>query len=307
LADSGPSIAASRSVARPSAGIALHRYLPATLLLAPILAFLLAFYVIPFGVMLGESMSAWSNDPPEVQETTPTLYQYEKTWQRSRTSKAIVRTFRISLISVALTFLLSYPITLMMLRVGARLRSGILLLTFISLAASLIVRNYSWLVVLADQGLINNVLVGLGIFPRPQRLTYNEWAIIVALVHYCMPFMILPIYGALLRIPGSLWEAPRTLGAGSWTALRTVILPLSMPGVFGGTTLCFAVCASAFVTPLMLGSPSTAMVSQVAAEQLLVQLNFSWGSAIIFTLTTLTFLLVFVYALIVRRILKIDV
>jgi len=303
LADHGSAI----TVTRGAAGHDLQRYLPAALLLGPLMAFLLAFYVIPFGVLLGESVSAWSNDPPAVQETVPNLYQYEKTWESSRTSRAIVRTFRISLIAVALTFLLSYPIALMMLRVGPRLRSAILMLTFISLAASLIVRNYSWLVVLADQGPINNILVWLGIFSRPQRLTYNEWAIIVALVHYCMPFMILPVYGALLRIPASQWEAPRTLGAGNWTTLGTVILPLSVPGVFGGTTLCFAVCASAFVTPLMLGSPSTAMVSQVAAEQLLVQLNFSWGSAIIFTLTALTFLLVFAYALIVRKILKVDV
>ena len=307
MADSGSAIATNGSVVGRAAGNDLRRYLPATLLLGPLLVFLLAFYVIPFGVMLEESVSAWSNDPPEIQETVPTLYQYEKTWDSSRTSRAIARTFRISLIAVVITFLLSYPVALMMLRVGPGLRSAILLLTFISLAASLIVRNYSWLVVLADQGPVNNILVGLGMFPRPQRLTYNEGAIVVALVHYCMPFMILPIYGAVLRIPQSQWEAPRTLGAGNWTALRTVILPLSMPGIFGGTTLCFAICASAFVTPLMLGSPSTAMVSQVAAEQLLVQLNFSWGSAIIFTLTALTFLLVFAYALIVRKILRIDV
>lgn len=297
----------SGSVASRPPASDLRRFLPATLLLGPLLAFLLAFYVIPFGVLLEESVGAWSNDPPEVQEAAPSLYQYKKTWDRSRSTKAIARTFRISLISVALTFLLSYPIALLMLRLGPRMQSAILMLTFISLAASLIVRNYSWLVVLADQGPINNILVWTGLFERPQRLIYNEWAIIVALVHYSMPFMILPVYGALLRIPASQWEAPRTLGAGSWTTLGTVILPLSMPGIFGGTTLCFAVCASAFVTPLMLGSPSTAMVSQVAAEQLLVQLNFSWGSAIIFTLTALTFLLVFVYAIIVRKILKVDV
>lgn len=297
----------SGSVASRQPASDLRRFLPAALLLGPLLGFLLAFYVIPFGVLLGESVGAWSNDPPGVQEAAPSLYQYKKTWDRSRSTKAITRTFRISLISVALTFLLSYPIALMMLRLGPRMQSAILMLTFISLAASLIVRNYSWLVVLADQGPINNLLVWTGLFERPQRLIYNEWAIIVALVHYSMPFMILPVYGALLRIPSSQWEAPRTLGAGNWTTLGTVILPLSMPGIFGGTTLCFAVCASAFVTPLMLGSPSTAMVSQVAAEQLLVQLNFSWGSAIIFTLTVLTFLLVFIYAIIVRKILKVDV
>jgi ABC-type spermidine/putrescine transport system permease subunit I len=281
--------------------------MPAALLLGPLLAFLLAFYVIPFGVMFGESVGAWSNDPPEVQEAVPTIYQYVKTFEGARTTRSLIRTFRISLISVVITFLLSYPITLMMLRLGPRLRSTILMVTFISLAASLVIRNYSWLVVLADQGPINVILVWLGVFSRSQRLIYNEGAIIVALVHYCMPFMILPIYGALLRIPESQWEAPRTLGAGNMTTLTTVVLPLSMPGIFGGTTLCFAICASAFVTPLMLGSPSTAMVSQVAAEQLLVQLNFPLGSAIIFTLTALTFLLVFGYALIVRKVLKVDV
>lgn len=300
-------MAATGSLARRPAGGRLRRYVPAALLLGPLLAFLLAFYVIPFGIMFEESVSAWSEDPPEVQEAVPTSYQYGKTLERSRTSRALTRTFRISLISVAITFLLSYPIALLMLRLGPRLLSAILIVTFISLAASLIVRNYGWLVVLADQGPVNNLLVGLGIFERPQRLVYNEWAIIVALVHYCMPFMILPIYGALLRIPESQWESPRTLGAGNWTTLFTVVFPLSVPGVFGGTTLCFAICASAFVTPLMLGSPSTAMVSQVAAEQLLVQLNFPWGSAIIFTLIALTFLLVFGYALIVRKVLKVDV
>ena len=285
----------------------LGRYGPAALLIAPLIVFLVAFYVVPFGVMLEESFGAWSNDPPEVRESVPTLYQYEKTFESERTMRALYRTFEISLISVGLTFLVSYPVALLMLRLSPALRTAVLLVTFISLASSLIVRNYGWLVVLADQGPVNNVLVALGVFSRPQRLVYSEGAIIVALVHYCMPFMILPIYGALLRIPASLSEASRTLGAGSWTTLRTVVLPLSMPGIFGGTTLCFAICASAFVTPLMLGSPGTAMASQVAAEQLLTQLNFAWGSAIIFTLTAATFALVLLYAVLVKRILKVDV
>lgn len=307
MVDHSPSAAAVQRLSGPKFLGDLKRYVPAATLLAPLLIFLLAFYIIPFGVMLGESVSAWSEDPDAVKEAVPTLYQYEKTWDRSRTSRAIIRTFRISFLSVAITFLISYPVTLMMLKMGPKLRSSTLIIAFISLAASLVVRNYSWLIVLADQGPINNLLVAVGLFERPQRLSYNEGAIIVALVHYCMPFMMLPIYGALLNIPRSQWEVARILGADSWTTLRTVILPLSAPGIFGGTTLCFAICASAFVTPLLLGSPSTAMISQVAAEQLLVQLNFAWGSAIIFTLTGLTFLLVFTYALVVRKVLRIDV
>jgi len=290
-----------------AAGQTLREAMPGILLVLPLVLFLLAFYVIPFAAMLRESFGTWSGDPDSVRGAEWTLYQYRKLFDSARTLRALWRTFEISLISVALTFLLSYPVALLMLRLGPGLRSTLLTVTFISLAASLIVRNYGWLVVLADQGPVNNLLVGLGIFERPQRLVYNRWATIVGLVHYCMPFMILPIYGALLRIPGSQWDSARILGAGEWTTLRTVVVPLSMPGIFGGTTLSFAICASAFVTPLMLGSPSTAMISQVAAEQLLIQLNFPFGSALIFTLTFFMFALVFTYALIVRKVLRIHV
>ena len=284
-----------------------RQYLPAAVMLGPLVVFLIAFYIVPFGVMLEESLQWWQGDTPPAGADAMTLHQYEKTFESSRSSRAIIRTLRISAFSVLFSFLLSYPVALLLLRVGRQLRSAILLITFISLAASLIVRNYGWLVVLADQGPVNNILVWLGVFDYPQRMVYNEWAIVIALVHYSLPFMILPIYGSLLRIPASHWEAPRTLGAGVWRSLGTVILPLSMPGIFGGTMLSFAVCMSAFVTPLMLGSPSTAMVSQVAAEQLLVQLNFAWGSAIIFVLTAVTFVIVLIYALLVRRVMRVHV
>lgn len=285
----------------------LREMAPGLLMLLPLLVFLLAFYVIPFGSMVRGSFGAWSGDPEQVRAATWTLHQYQRLLDSPRTLRALWRTFEISLIAVAITFVLSYPVALLMLRLGPAMRSALLIVVFISLASSLIVRNYGWLVVLADQGPVNRVMLWLGLFERPQRLVYNQTAVIVALVHYCMPFMILPIYGALLRIPASLRESARILGAGQWTTLRTVVLPLSMPGVFGGTTLCFAICASAFVTPLMLGSPRTSMMSQVAAEQLLVQLNFAYGSAMIFALTVLMFALVLAYALILRKVLRINV
>lgn len=280
---------------------------PAALMILPLLIFLVVFYAFPFAEMLVESLRPWSNDPEEVRSAGLSLYQYEKVFNSARIMRALSRTFEISFIAVFITFLISYPIALLMLWLKPKICAAFLIIIFVSLAASLIVRNYGWLVVLADQGPVNNIMVALGFFEHSKRLVYNEWAIIMALVHYSMPFMILPIYGSLLRIPDSQWEVPLTLGANTWTALRTVILPLSAPGIFGGTTLCFAVCASAFVTPLMLGSPATSMISQVAAEQLLIQLNFPLGSAIIFVLTAITFLLILIYALFVRKVLRVDV
>lgn len=272
------------------------------LLIAPALIFLAVFYLVPLGYMVEESLSSSVADPdPRVGLS---LYQFERVWASGRSWRALERTVRISAISTFITLLIAYPIALYLLQVGARLRTGILITVFVSLASSLIVRNYGWLVTLADAGPVNQLLMAVGLTEEPLRLVYSEGATIVALVHYALPFMILPIYGALTRIPPSFAEAAQSLGAGPWRALFGTVVPLSMPGIFGGTTLTFAICMSAFVTPLMLGSPATAMISQVAAEQFLVQLNFPFGSAMIVALTVVTFGILLAYTLVVRAVFR---
>jgi ABC-type spermidine/putrescine transport system permease subunit I len=263
------------------------------------------FYAAPFVHLAQESFTSWEGE--DTPRTEPTLHYYAKTFSSSRSLRAFARTFRISIISTIIALIICFPIALMLIRAGPKVRSGVLLVIFISLASSLIVRNYGWLVVLSDQGPLNALLVGLGLTDRGIRMVYSEGATIVALVHYVMPFMILPIYGSLLRIPDSYAEASVSLGAGPWSTLRRIVFPLAMPGIFGGTILSFAICMSAFVTPLMLGSPATAMMSQVAAEQLLVQQNFPQGSAMVVILTVSTFAVVLVYGLIIRKVFKANV
>jgi ABC-type spermidine/putrescine transport system permease subunit I len=270
------------------------------LLIAPLAVFLLLAYAFPVAGMLLESVR-----PREGGALS--LEQYTWVLNSPRTMRAFWRTLNLSVWATVITLAISFPVALLMLRSGPRLKAALLFITFVSLAASLLVRNYGWLVMLADQGPLNRLLMAIGIWDTPQRLVYSEGAILVALVHYALPFMILPIYGALQRIPPSLMEAPASLGASGWAVFQTVVLPLAMPGVFGGTVLAFAVCMSAFVTPLMLGSPSTSMLSQVAADQMLVTLDFARGSAMITLLTVTTFAVVFIYALLLRRVLRIDV
>lgn len=274
------------------------------LMLAPLLIFLSAFYIVPFANLVGQSLSYSSADAGG---QGLTLHQYIQTYESGRTFRAIIRTFKISVLAVVITLLISYPLGLFLLRSGRKTRTVILLITFVSLASSLIVRNYGWVVVLADGGFINSALQSLGLTDGPVRLIFSEGAVIVGLVHFSIPFMVLPIYGSLLRIPVSLREASLSLSGNEWRTFAKITLPLSLPGVFGGTMLTFAVCMSAYVTPLMLGSPSTAMISQVAAEQLLVHLNFPLGSAIIVTLTVLTFLLVACYSLILRKVFRAEI
>jgi putative spermidine/putrescine transport system permease protein len=274
-------------------------------LLSPLLLFLAIFYVVPFANLIQESFRFTSLDG-QVSDSL-TLHQYIKTLSSSRIARVMERTFSMSVLTVVITLLLSYPIALLMLRTKSTLRTIILLVIFISLASSLIVRNYGWVVVLSDKGALNAFLQAIGLIQEPLRMMYSKVAIVIALVHFSIPFMVLPIYGSLLRQPRSLSEASLSLGGNSWQTFRKITLPLSLPGVFGGTVLTFALCMSAYVTPLMLGSPSSSMISQVAAEQLLVQLDFPYGSAIIVTLTVLTFILVAFYATILRRVFRADV
>lgn len=286
-------------------GIESRRRLIGLALLAPALVFLIAFFVVPMGYMVEESLHPWKGDGGNEAELS--VEQYRKVAGAGRTLRSFERTLRIAAISTAITFVVSYPIALMLLWANRRLRTSLLVIIFLSLASSLIVRNYGWLVTLAEAGPLSKLLVAIGAIEAPIRLTFSESAIIIALVHYAMPFMILPIYASLLRIPSSLGEAARSLGAPPWRALASVVVPLSMPGIFGGTMLTFALCMSAFVTPLLLGSPANSMISQVAAEQFLVQLNFPYGSAIIIALTLVTFAIVAAYTFAVRKVFRIHV
>jgi len=281
------------------------RWSTGLVLVAPALAFLVVFYLVPLGYMVEESLHPWQGDGGD--PAAWSLEQYRKAAESGRAVRALERTVRISTIATVLTLAVSYPIALLLRRAGRRTRTAVLSIVFVSLASSLLVRNYGWLVTLADTGPLNRLLLAAGLAEKPVRMVYSEGATIVALVHYAMPFMILPVFASLLRIPASLAEAAQSLGAGPLRVLANVVLPLSMPGVFGGTMLTFAICMSAFVTPLMLGSPSTAMISQVASEQFLVQLNFPRGSALIVALTVVTFAIVAAYALIVRHVFRVDV
>jgi putative spermidine/putrescine transport system permease protein len=274
-------------------------------LVVPAVVFLLVFYVLPLGYMVEESLHPWKGEGGD--ESVLSLEQYGKIARGGRTVRVLERTVRVSAVSTAITLALAYPVALLLLWAGRRTRTWVLVAVFLSLASSLIVRNYGWLVTLAEAGPLNKLAVAIGLIEAPLRLTFSETAIVIALVHYCLPFMILPIYASLLRIPDSLTEAAQSLGANHARAVAGVLVPLSMPGIYGGTMLTFAICMSAFVTPLLLGSPANSMISQVAAEQFLVQLNFPYGSAIIVALTVLTFAIVAIYTLLVRRVFRLHV
>jgi putative spermidine/putrescine transport system permease protein len=186
-------------------------------------------------------------------------------------------------ITAAACLVLAYPTALHLARTQSRWR-GLLYAGVLSpLLTGVVIRCFGWIVLLANQGLVNDALrlIGLG----PFRLMYSPVGVIIALVHVFLPFMILPIMNAISGIDPRLEEAARTLGASRLQVFRRVILPLSMPGVQSGVILVFVLAASAYVIPMLLGGGRVQTMATVMVQQLLGGFLWPFGAALALVLS----------------------
>jgi spermidine/putrescine transport system permease protein len=171
----------------------------------------------------------------------------------------------------------------------------LLLLLMLPFWISYIIRTMSWINILGTSGIINVGLQWLGITDEPLKMLYNQWTVIIGLVHFLLPFMILNIYVSLDGIDRNLSEAARSLGCTGWQAFREVTLPLSLPGLAAGALLCFVLGAGTYITPLVLGGPTDAMFANLVFEAIITQLNWPLGSALSLVLLVLLGTVVAVY------------
>ena len=170
------------------------------------------------------------------------------------------RTLRLGLITTVICVVLGYPLAYWLARARPRLQTLGLFLLIMPLMVSAVIRVFGWIVILGRKGLVNQVLLALGL--DPVKLLYTETAVVIGLVNIFMPFMVLPLMAAIERIPRNLEEAARNLGANAWQTFRRTILPLSLPGLISGCLLVYAESISAFVTPALMGSSRERMVGQ---------------------------------------------
>jgi spermidine/putrescine transport system permease protein len=140
---------------------------------------------------------------------------------------------------------------------------------------------------LRDTGLINTLLLKLGIIHAPLPLLYNDAAVLLGLVYGYLPFMVLPIYATLERMDPALAEAAADLGAGPFTTIMRVIVPLSVPGIVAGSVLVFIPCLGAFLTPDLLGGGRTVLVGNLVQNQFTTARDWPFGSAVSIALMVL--------------------
>lgn len=188
------------------------------------------------------------------------------------------RSVWIAAAAAALCVLLGFPLAWFIARSGKH-RNLYLQLVLLPFWTSFLVRTYAWLFLLRDTGLINSVLLRLGLIHSPMQLLYNNGAVLLGLVYNFLPFFVLPVYATLERFDPALLEAAADLGAHPLRILWRVTIPLSAPGITAGAVLVFIPCLGAYLTPDLLGGGKTVMLGNLVQNQFTSARDWPFGSA----------------------------
>lgn len=209
--------------------------------------------------------------------------------------KVLGRTIAISLAVTTIVLLLAYPAAYTLAHASRRLATGLMLVLLASFWISLLVKTLAWIVIFQKQGILNQLLLSMGGADAPLELLYTRSAVIVAMAHLLLPFMILPIYSSMKRIPPNLCRASLSLGAGPLRTFLRVYLPMSISGVTGGCMLVSVLALGFYITPQLLGGRQDQMTSYFVAFHTNKDVNWGLASALGFWLLLLA--LVFSLAL----------
>ncbi|WP_164881882.1 ABC transporter permease [Paenirhodobacter populi] len=265
------------SPAIPRRGPTLVERLPrGSLLLVPALLFLLLFYVYPLAQLISASLPGGSGK------------NYALIFSRPVFLRVIAETFRVSLVVMAVTVLVAFPYAYAMANAGRRVLLFLTVALLIPFWVSLLLRSFSWIVLLQNTGLVNQVLLGLGLIEKPLRLIRSETGVILGMVHVLLPYAVLPLYSVMKKIDMRLMEASSICGASWLRGFCRVYLPMALPGVMAAAILTFTLALGFYITPALLGSPRDMMIAQMIAGQFSEQLNFGLGSALAVVLMALT-------------------
>ena len=198
-------------------------------------------------------------------------------------ARVLLRTLKISLLVSLSALLLGYPFAyfLAFRCKSARLRTWLYMAVIAPLWVSYLLRAYVWKTILGTEGVLNSFLMNVGILSEPSDLfLYNQFAMVITLTYIFVPFMVMPIYTALEKIPPNLLEASGDLGMRPFPSFLKITLPLSMPGVAAGFTLTFCLTFGDFVAPFLVGGPDGNLVANVIVTQFGTALNWPMGSAL---------------------------
>lgn len=247
------------------------------LLTGPALALFVGLLIIPLGLTLVLSFNVFDYNTG-VDADAYTLGHYAEVFGDPFFLEIFFRTLWISALTTLLCVLIGVPEAYILSRMGAPWRSIFLILILTPLLISVVVRAFGWSLLLGADGLVNQVLQALG--AEPVKLLYTPFAVVIALVHVMLPFMVIPVWTSLQRLDPLAEQAALSLGASQATVMRKVVLPQIMPGVLSGSLIVFGLSASSFAIPGLLGGRRLKMVATLVYDQYLAELNWPLGATI---------------------------
>ena len=262
------------------------------LLLAPGLAWLAVFFVVPMYYLFNTSLQTGSLDVG---------YTFNWAWHNYKDALTLyqtqfVRSIQYAGIATLLSLLISYPLAYWIALKSGRWRNLFLLLVVAPFFVTYLIRTLAWETILSDNGFVVNTLQSLGILSSDGRLLATSTAVIAGITYNFLPFMVLPLYVSLEQMDTGLIEAAQDLYASKFKAFLRVTLPLSLPGVFAGTLLTFIPACGDFINAQLLGSPEQYMIGNVIQSKFLAITDYPAAAALSFVLMAAILVAVAIYA-----------
>jgi len=239
---------------------------------APYLLWSAVFVIVPLFLVL--FLSVVRMDPSGISFTP----EYFSRFAEPIYISVFWRSIRLALFSTLLCIAIGYPSAMILANVAPKLRNTLVLLFILPMWMNFLLRTYAWMTILGRNGLINHFLEMLHL--PAMNLLYNEGAVLLGMVYNFLPFMVLPIYTVLIKMDSAILEAAEDLGANSFRKFISVVLPLSLPGVFSGVTMVFMPAVSTFVISDLLGGGQNMLIGNLVEQQFLVTGDWHFGSAI---------------------------
>lgn len=253
---------------------------------------LAAFFFVPFLVVFKISLAEaiisvppytpmFEWDPDNAYATLKiTLGNYLFLFESRFYLDAYLNSIKIAGVSTILTLLAGFPIAYLIARSGPTMRTVLLALVILPFWTSFLLRVYAWIALLKKSGLVNEVLMTLGIIDQPLTILQTDFAVYLGIVYTYLPFMILPLYTTLEKMDMSLVEAAQDLGAKPYQSFFLVTLPLALPGIIAGCLLVFIPAVGEFVIPALLGGSDTLMIGRVLWDEFFLNRDWPLASAV---------------------------
>ena len=277
----------------------IARRLGGRILLLPSFAWWALFLVAPIALVLVSSF--FRRGPFGGVVYDPTIDNYVRAFDPLYLG-VLAYSVQIATITTLICFLIGFPAAYFIAtRPSRRLRAALLVLVVLPFLTNFLIRTYAWIVLLNREGIVNQVLQGVGAIDEPLSLLYNDLAVVMGLVYGYLPLMILPLYAAIERVHPEIREAALDLGARPLRVLRTVTIPLIVPGIVAGCVFVFVPSLGNFPVPQLLGGGRRIMVGNLINQQFLDARDWPFGSTLALLLMAALMILLVVQSRVLRR------